>query len=252
MNFWQAINSGFTNYSNFNGRSSRSEYWNWTLFNVLVRILLIVLMVLNGENTDNVGAITVIYAIFNIAVLLPSLAVSARRLHDVGKSGWNYLWVVTIIGWIPYLIWTTRAGNSAPNKWGKSPLSSHPTGLSSIDSLSSVPRPQTASLGEYRLFGFDENGYVIKASLKIGDPKLASPGVTIGRDTHCGIIIVNDSLSRQHAQFFSSGGSIWIRDLNSTNGTRVNDVDIGAGGSRRLNDGDALLLGTLELSITEA
>lgn len=83
MNFGQAISTCFTRYATFSGRASRSEFWWFFLFQVLV--LLVTGMISN-----------ILYGIAALALLLPGLSVGARRLHDIGKTGW-----LLLIGLIP-------------------------------------------------------------------------------------------------------------------------------------------------------
>ena len=64
------------------------------------------------------GIIDVIDLLWTVAILIPNLAIAARRLHDVGKSGWWQLVSFTIIGIIPLFIWVIRAGDSETNKYG--------------------------------------------------------------------------------------------------------------------------------------
>ena len=80
MNFTQAISSGFSNYVNFAGRAIRSEYWYWVLFVIVVSIVASII--------DAVLGTTLFNPIFSLAVLLPSIAVGVRRLHDLDRSGW--------------------------------------------------------------------------------------------------------------------------------------------------------------------
>ena len=109
--FPRAIESGFNRYADFSGRSSRSEYWWWTLFVLLGVFGFGVLDVLSG--------VSAFFSLFVIAVLLPSLVVSIRRLHDVDESGWWVLiGVIPIIGFLALtLLWFTRAGDKGPNRW---------------------------------------------------------------------------------------------------------------------------------------
>ena len=81
MNFQTAIRSGFQNYANFRGRASRSEYWWWTLFSLIVQI------VTSGQNS--------IGDVISLVILLPSVAVTIRRLHDTNRRGW---WCALPIG----------------------------------------------------------------------------------------------------------------------------------------------------------
>lgn len=69
------------NYAVFSGRARRKEYWMFTLFNTIFSVLL--MMIEMGD--------TIIYTIYSLAVLVPSIAVGVRRMHDVGKSGWCLL-----------------------------------------------------------------------------------------------------------------------------------------------------------------
>jgi uncharacterized membrane protein YhaH (DUF805 family) len=134
VGFGEAISRGFTNYFTFSGRASRPEYWWWMLFTFLVSIIPLSILV----------------------TFIPSLAVTSRRLHDIGKSGWWQLLPVALIGWticsffavlligprtfpglllnllpspgiltlatiasiIVLIIWFVRKGDEGPNRYG--------------------------------------------------------------------------------------------------------------------------------------
>lgn len=101
-------------YVDFSGRARRKEYWMFCLFNIIFGIILAILDALIGMN--------VLSVIYSIGVLLPSLAVCVRRLHDIGKSGWNYfLILIPLVGAIILLVWFCKQGESAGNKWGENP-----------------------------------------------------------------------------------------------------------------------------------
>lgn len=129
MSFKDAIKTCFSKYADFSGRARRSEYWYWTLFNILVSAIL---GGINGGITSaiNLGSAGDLKAnlmssglagLWSIAVLIPSLAVVVRRLHDVGKSGWYYLLMfIPIIGWIIVLCAFLK-DSQGPNKYGDSP-----------------------------------------------------------------------------------------------------------------------------------
>lgn len=86
-----------TNYANFSGRARRKEFWFFMLFCVILGIV--------AEVIDTVlGTKPLVNSLLNLALLVPSLAVGARRLHDVGRSGWWQLLTLTVIG-ILVLIW---------------------------------------------------------------------------------------------------------------------------------------------------
>jgi len=88
MNWYKKV--VFENYANFNGRARRSEYWYFILFNAIFSLALTLIDNLLGLQfgTADSGVLNTIYS---LAVFIPSLAVSVRRLHDIGKSGWLLL-----------------------------------------------------------------------------------------------------------------------------------------------------------------
>jgi len=85
MNFSEAIKSVFRNYANFSGRARRSEYWFFTLFCMIVNSCIQMIALFAPETV----AIFISLA-YGLGFMLPSISVSVRRLHDVGKSGWYY------------------------------------------------------------------------------------------------------------------------------------------------------------------
>lgn len=123
-------------YADFSGRARRSEYWGTVLFNGLIQaglsiILSIVATILfssieiNGEATFSPLFFLLpdipIY-IYGLVWLIPGLAVAVRRLHDIGKSGWNVLWgLLPIIGWIMLIYWYCQDSQLGENKWGANP-----------------------------------------------------------------------------------------------------------------------------------
>ncbi len=88
--------AAFKPYANFEGRVTRPQYWYFVLFNVIISLVLwLVDGAVFGEWQSVLGGI------YGLATLIPSLAIAARRLHDIGKSGWwQLIAVVPVIGWI--------------------------------------------------------------------------------------------------------------------------------------------------------
>ena len=89
MQFGEAIKNGFQNYANFRGVASRSEFWYWTLFTVLVSIGTSFVDSALGLAAGN-DSLGVFNALANLALVLPGLAVAVRRFHDAGFSAWWY------------------------------------------------------------------------------------------------------------------------------------------------------------------
>lgn len=112
------------NYANFTGRARRKEYWMFTLFNFILSLLFVIPMLI-GAFSENMTIYFIgfaLYMLFALALLIPSLAVCVRRLHDVGKSGWWYLIsFVPIIGTILLLIWFCTDSEIGENQWGPDP-----------------------------------------------------------------------------------------------------------------------------------
>lgn len=97
MNFGEAIKSVFSKYATFSGRARRSEFWYFFLFNFLVSFVL-----------GLIPFLSVVSGLWTLAVLIPSIAVAVRRFHDIGKSGWTYLYFLIpsflFIGYIFYFV----------------------------------------------------------------------------------------------------------------------------------------------------
>ncbi|MGF1451636.1 MAG: DUF805 domain-containing protein [Opitutales bacterium] len=120
----------FRKYAVFHGRARRKEYWLFTLFIVLVSIALTGLIAglagfeafAAGELTGPALAGQGVYYVFQLAILLPSLAVTVRRLHDIGKSGWWLLIVlVPLVGALVLLFFTIQDSQDRRNRHGPNP-----------------------------------------------------------------------------------------------------------------------------------
>ena len=119
MDFWTAVKTCYGKYATFGGRASRSEYWYFTLFAWLVAIAA---LILDGALFNSPGG--AFYAIVTLANLIPSIAVSVRRLHDTDRSGWWWLIMfVPLIGIILLLIWYCSRGTQGANRFGEDTLS---------------------------------------------------------------------------------------------------------------------------------
>ena len=105
----------FRNYANFSGRSSRSAYWFWFLWTVIITLFIEILRASIGGELSPVDIIDLVWS---LGILVPGFALAARRLHDVGRSGWWQLIALTIVGIIPLFIWFVSAGDSDTNKYG--------------------------------------------------------------------------------------------------------------------------------------
>lgn len=108
-------------YAVFDGRARRKEYWYFVLFNSLVHIMLVIIDVVMGTFTVK-GGLGLLSGIFFFAVLLPSIAVSVRRLHDTNRSGWFLLiGLIPLIGGIVLLLFMAEDGQQGENQYGSNP-----------------------------------------------------------------------------------------------------------------------------------
>lgn len=110
------VKAAFNKYAEFSGRARRSEYWYFYLFATLVGV---VLSILGGEVSF---IFTIAYIIFSLGTMIPFLAVTVRRLHDTGRSGW-YLLIgfIPLIGAILLIYWLATEGDVGPNEYGLDP-----------------------------------------------------------------------------------------------------------------------------------
>ena len=112
MDFMTAIKTCFSKYTTFSGRARRSEYWNFALFCVLVSTALGIIF------PDQ----ELVSSLFSLITFMPNLAVSWRRMHDIGKAGaWSFIVLIPIVGVILFLIWTCRNSESGSNEYGENP-----------------------------------------------------------------------------------------------------------------------------------
>lgn len=117
-------------YANFNGRARRSEYWYYTLMNFIILIGLQILIGICAMSSLGVVSMIlgIVYFIYALATLVPSLAVAVRRLHDTGKSGWFFLIaLVPIIGSIWLLVLFCTDGDQGENAYGPDPKNQSPS-----------------------------------------------------------------------------------------------------------------------------
>jgi len=119
----QAVKSGFKRYVDFEGRSSRSEYWWWQLFFILFLI----------GPPFFVGALGLsenwmyLSGVFFLATFIPNIAITIRRLHDSDKSGWLYLTsLIPYVGGLILIVLCCLRGTNGANRFGEDPL--QPTG----------------------------------------------------------------------------------------------------------------------------
>ncbi len=113
--------NAFKHYADFDGRASRREYWGYMLFEYIICIVLFIALVISAyqEGTAPIAITCILLFGWSVAVFIPTLAVSVRRLHDIGKSGkWFFIGFVPFVGAIYFLILMCTEGDKGQNTYG--------------------------------------------------------------------------------------------------------------------------------------
>lgn len=200
---FEAYIKAFKNYANFSGRTSRGDYWYFILAHALINGALCVI-----DGYFLTGGI--IWLIYGLAGMIPSVSVLVRRLHDTGRSGWYYWLIATVIGIIPVFIWLVQPGTPGPNQYGPDPnggCGSIPAHSGSQACVSSVSCIAGSMCGRAYPVGGDE--------------------IVFGRDNSAWIRFSDNEpgVSRVHCKLFWSGnGQLMLMDCGSTYGTYVSGI----------------------------
>lgn len=110
MTFSESIATCFSKYATFSGRASRSEYWWFAFFCLLIQVI--------GAIDEKLKlGMEIIFGIVYLAIIIPCIAVATRRLHDINKSGWWQLLTLTIIGVFILLYWFTKESDAGENRF---------------------------------------------------------------------------------------------------------------------------------------
>lgn len=122
----EAVANVFKNYANFKGRARRSEYWWFLVFNSLVSIFLnCIIQPIANSNSNSMFLVCLalfLYLAYLVGMIIPAWAVTVRRLHDIGKSGWWWLIaLIPIVGSLVLLVWSCQDSDVCENKYGSSP-----------------------------------------------------------------------------------------------------------------------------------
>lgn len=123
MTFGESIKSCLNGYVKFDGRASRSEYWWFWLFCMILILIASAIDLSMSNPYGRYDRLRTLETLVGLAILLPSISVSVRRLHDLNKSGWWYLIsFIPLIGIIILYIWFATRGTVGANNFGEDPL----------------------------------------------------------------------------------------------------------------------------------
>lgn len=281
MTFNDAVKTGFRKYFVFGGRASRSEYWFWILFTFLLALGGVVLDVAFGWGSKPEEGSGPLATFASVATFIPSFAVSVRRLHDTNRSAWwlsgvfigwfvfallmigvfeavgndsDTGWIVAAIVGLPLvgfsialMVFPFLAGTPGANRYGAPELPQ----FNSARNVGAAPSDETAlvssNVNRWVLSGFDSVGNIVRFEFDVANR--SSRSFIIGRNSDvCDLVIDDLSVSRKHAEIVVNPSGVYIRDLGSSNGTRMNGQKL-SNDSLRLPVNGTLSLGSVELSI---
>lgn len=110
-------------YAVFNGRARRKEYWYFVLFYFIFAYAFVITALAIGTVVSGAGeGVRILVGLYGLAMFVPSLAVSVRRLHDIDRSGWwLLLQLIPLVGSIVLLVWAAQDSSSGENRFGPNP-----------------------------------------------------------------------------------------------------------------------------------
>lgn len=239
MGFSEAIMHVFQNYANFNGRARRSEYWFFALFNALMSLVTL--------------WIPFAGLIYSLLVLIPNLALSVRRLHDIGKTGFYLLLsLIPLVGWVILLIWSLQDSDPGSNIYGPNPkLGDY--GYASPMGGQTLPVNYATPGNQLQHFAQNDGQPMRQWQLQGAKGDFAGHKIDIrgrmivGRDSSCDIRFSagTPGISRRHFEINSQNGGLFIRDLGSSYGTYINhDQRLKPDQPVQVKSGDYIFVGT--------
>ena len=104
----------------FRGRASPAEFWLFVLFSYITSVVLVTLDAVLGTPVGE-GGIGLFFALYLLATIIPSFSITARRLHDTGRSGWMMLLALTCIAIILLIVWLAEDSSPGDNQYGPNP-----------------------------------------------------------------------------------------------------------------------------------
>jgi len=206
MSFMEAVEHVFSNYARFEGRARRSEFWYFQLFQYIVFFVLGLLSV--------TGILAVLIPIYLLASFIPSLAVSWRRFHDIGRSGlWYFISFVPIIGLILVIVWLSQDSQPGNNQYGP-----NPKGAGSAGAYRGYRAGPASGQGHLAV-------QCVAGPLQGQTYPIRGNEVLFGRESVCAVRMPEGTpgVSRRHASIRWQQGMPMLIDLGSSYGTYLAD-----------------------------
>ncbi len=263
-------------YAVFSGRARRKEYWFFVLFSTIVSVLITVVDLLIGTYNPVTGA-GILGGLYSLAIFIPYIAVTVRRLHDTDKSGWWILMpigVIAIVGVVaavliplagesgsPVLVGLLSIGSLAAmiimlvflvsdstpgaNRYGGNPKNAREPVFDSQRPLQQFQQQTTINVNQNQQ---GNTGSVTLFSASQGTPSIIlSPNmeVVVGRSSYVNVKIDNKYVSSKHLSLLvDNTGRVKVRDMSSSNGTYIDGKKLDPNIFYVLNAGERLVIGS--------
>jgi uncharacterized membrane protein YhaH (DUF805 family) len=288
MGFGEAISTCFRKYVDFKGRASRSEYWYWFLFTVLLAFVagFFDAAAKMGESSSDDSGIDPLSTLVSFATFLPTIAVTVRRLHDTGRSGLWYLgFIVALIlslgvlavgvsmdneggaiaaiagfAMLGLFVWAivilASAGERGANRFGPPVTATDtpsPTGaldLNDVRNAARVAHPVGMRSGTGSRWVL--SGFDSSGNVVRLEFYFSAnrDSFVIGRNsTDCDLVISDDGVSRRHAELSMTSAGLTIRDLGSANGTTLDGRPVPSTHAVPMPSTGTLRVGPVDLGI---
>lgn len=241
---WKEVKTVFRKYAVFRGRSKRSEYWYFWLFNLCLSIVVVSVCSLffipdieEGSEAGIIAAVIIwcIYCLYLLASLIPSLAVTCRRLHDTNRSGaCIFINLIPVVGAIILLIWLCEQSTYGDNAYGPSPADTN-DGVSRARESGYADNPVTAPMPAPAIPA-DRRQAVHEPSVRIkllcntgalaGQVFSSGDTLCIGRSkSNCNVVFPAETkgISRIHCCLKLRQGQVMLMDMGSSCGTFLQD-----------------------------
>lgn len=241
---WKEVKTVFRKYAVFDGRSKRSEYWYFWLFNLCLSIVVVSVCSLffipdieEGSEAGIIAAVIIwcIYCLYLLASLIPSLAVTCRRLHDTNRSGaCIFINLIPVVGAIILLIWLWEQSTYGDNAYGPSPADTD-DGVSRARESGYADNPVTAPMPAPAIPA-DRRQAVHEPSVRIkllcntgalaGQVFSSGDTLRIGRSkSNCNVVFPAETkgISRIHCCLKLRHGQVMLMDMGSSCGTFLQD-----------------------------
>lgn len=245
MDMIEAYRTCIKKYATFRGRARRSEYWMFTLCNVLISLVIYGLSYFAQSQRSEalIMGVSIVSILYSLFILLPGLAAVVRRLHDTGHSGWYYfIGLIPIIGFIILLVALCKDSTPGINEYGLNPKDTMDYASSEIPPSwvkEDTPEYGNSALLEDRIgetAKVDDGNYetvnitpVLKVKCTSGPivgKTAVGEAIYVGRDPKLCQLVFPDGtpgVSNVHCMLHTDGKSIEIRDLGSSYGTFLSD-----------------------------